>query len=56
MKAGDIIGLYQLLRQLGAGAFGEVWVVRHLDLGVQRAMKIPTDLAGAAACRTPRLV
>jgi len=42
-SAGERIGPYELLRRLGGGAFGEVWLVRHLDLGVQRAMKIPTD-------------
>jgi serine/threonine protein kinase len=42
-SAGERIGPYELLRRLGAGAFGEVWLVRHLDLRVERAMKIPTD-------------
>ena len=43
MKPGDIIGPYELIRQLGAGAFGEVWLAKHLDLGEQWALKIPTD-------------
>jgi len=42
-SAGERIGPYELLRRLGGGAFGEVWLVRHLDLRVERAMKIPTD-------------
>ena len=40
---GDTVGAYELIRRLGGGAFGEVWLVRHMDLGVERAMKIPTD-------------
>ena len=40
---GDTIGAYELIRRLGGGAFGQVWLVRHVDLGVERAMKIPTD-------------
>jgi predicted Ser/Thr protein kinase len=43
MQQGQVIGRYELLRRLGGGAFGEVWLVRHLDLEVERAMKIPTD-------------
>ena len=40
---GERIGPYELLRKLGGGAFGEVWLVRHAELDVERAMKIPTD-------------
>ena len=40
---GEQIGSYQLTRKLGEGAFGEVWLVHHVDLGVDRAMKIPTQ-------------
>lgn len=40
---GQVIGTYRLLRKLGGGAFGEVWLVKHTDLEVERAMKIPTD-------------
>jgi predicted nucleic acid-binding protein len=39
---GQTIGSYALLRKLGGGAFGEVWLARHLDLGVERAIKVPT--------------
>ena len=40
---GDTIGAYELIRRLGGGAFGEVWLGRHDELGLERAIKTPTD-------------
>ncbi len=40
---GDHVGPYVLIRELGAGTFGEVWLARHTDLDAEFALKIPTD-------------
>ncbi len=40
-EAGRVwLGKYDVLRKLGQGAMGEVWLVRHLELGVERALKL----------------
>ena len=40
---GETVGPYELVRKLGGGTFGEVWLARHTDLDVERAVKVPTD-------------
>ncbi len=38
-----MLGPYILMRPLGRGTFGEVWLARHHDLDEMRALKVPTD-------------
>ncbi len=46
MQAGDKLGHFQILRKLGAGAMGEVYLAEDLRLGRQVAIKIlPSELA-----------
>ena len=40
-EAGRVwLGKYDVVRKLGKGAMGEVWLVKHLELGVERALKL----------------
>src|SRR5687767_1365241 len=43
LKADDLLGPYVLVRKVGRGAFGEVWLARHHDLAGRYALKVPTD-------------
>ena len=43
LEQGQTVGPYELVRELGSGTFGVVWLARHVDWGEECALKIPTD-------------
>lgn len=46
LKAGDQLGVYRVIRPLGAGGMGEVYLVEHQHLRKRYALKIlPTDVS-----------
>lgn len=49
LKAGDQLGVYRVVRPLGAGGMGEVYLVEHQHLRKRYALKIlPTDVSADA--------
>lgn len=47
LKAGRQLGPYRVVRPLGAGGMGEVYLVEHVHMNKQYALKLlPADLAG----------
>src|SRR5262249_19346209 len=49
---GILFGKYHLIRLLGRGGMGEVWLVEHIELEDQRALKlIKADLADKSSRR-----
>jgi serine/threonine protein kinase len=46
LQAGELVGPYRLMRQLGAGGMAEVWLAQRADGAFKRkvALKIPVDL------------
>lgn len=47
--SGQRLGAYRLVRRIGRGGMGEVWLGQHLKLGREAAIKVlPANLAGEA--------
>lgn len=51
MTSGDLFSGYRLLRPVGAGGFGEVWLCRSVETGEWRALKIIRADAGSALAK-----
>jgi eukaryotic-like serine/threonine-protein kinase len=54
-ESGQIIGPYQLLRPLGAGGMGTVWLARRADASPQRLIAVKLPLRGWARGVVERL-
>ena len=39
-QVGDLVGKYKLLKEIGEGGMGKVFVAEHQDMGCERALKI----------------
>jgi serine/threonine protein kinase len=53
IHSGRRLGRYEVGRLIGSGGFGAVYLARHVDLGVWRALKVLHEgMAGDAAIRT----
>jgi serine/threonine-protein kinase len=40
MRPGDVVGAYRVVKQIGAGGMGEVWLADHTMLGRRAAVKV----------------
>jgi eukaryotic-like serine/threonine-protein kinase len=53
LQPGELVGPYRLLRPLGSGGMGEVWLARQVEGGISRdiALKLPALLGQASFWR-----
>src|SRR5262245_23764831 len=52
LSPGAVVGAYRLVRQLGAGGMGEVWLAEHTMIGRRAAIKVLHE----AVSRRPEIV